>query len=333
MNDSRRLIFLIYPGFQLLDLSGPMAVFAGANRALGRTVYELVVAAEAPGPISSSSGLDVIAGAGFNEIRESLAPRDSLIAIGGEIAEIDRAISDSAIIDLLASEAGRAERLASVCTGAFLLAEAGCLAGARVTTHWWDAQKLADRFSDLCVDPDAIFIQSGRIWSSAGVTAGIDLALALVERDHGRKTALTIARHLVVPRMRPGGQSQYSAELEAQAVADQRLTRLVEAVRAEPQASWSVEEMADRLAVTRRTLTRLCRSKLDLSPAALVERLRLDQARQALVETDKPLEHIAEDSGFTSLQRMDRAFARRLGIAPREFRTRFTSPFSKESAS
>lgn len=330
MSTQRRISFLIYPGFQLLDLSGPLAVFAGANRALRRTVYENQAVATLIGPVASSSGLDVVAQARFADVSDTLSDEDTLIAVGGEIDEIDRAIHEGGLVGLLRADAGRAERLASICTGAFLLAEAGCLQDHRVTTHWWDAKTLMQRFADLAVEDDAIFIQSGRIWSSAGVTAGIDLALALVERDHGRDIALTIARHLVVPRMRPGGQSQYSSELAQQARSGQRLAGLVQSIRATPNADWSVEAMTETLGLARRTLTRLCREELDTSPAALVERLRLDAARAALVETDLPLERIAEQAGFSSLQRMDKVFARRLGVAPRSFRTRFRSPFAKE---
>lgn len=333
MIDQKKICFLIYDGFQLLDLTGPLAVFAGANRALGRAVYRLDVAAEAAGPVISSAALSVMATHSLEQADADLSSTDTLFAIGGEAPELDLALAQGSIVQLLKTASGIVPRLASVCTGAFFLAEAGCLAGHRVATHWWSARRLARRYPELTVDDDAIFIQSGHVWTSAGVTAGIDLALAIVEADHGRETALTIARHLVVPRIRPGGQSQYSAELKLQGEHETRLAMLVQRVRAKPEAAWTVDDLAEEIGVSRRTLSRICRDALDLSPAALVEKIRLDAARRDLVETDDPVERIAERSGFGSAQRMDRVFGRRLGVPPSGFRARFRSPFAQEMLS
>lgn len=302
-----------------------MSVFAGANRALGREVYALRVLAGKAGPVTSSAGLAVEADDDFSC---ALPDGHTLLAIGGEVPEIDRALEDTQLTARVKSSMPQASRVGSVCTGAFILAASGILDGHRVTTHWWDSQKLASRHPGVAVDPDAIYIRSGKIWTSAGVTAGIDLALTLVELDHGRETALTIARHLVVPRMRSGGQSQFSTELDLQMHPGTRLGKLVEAIRRTPSQHWSVDTMSETAGISRRTLSRLCREALGISPAALVERLRIDTARRALVETDQPVTLIADTAGFGSCQRLDRAFARQLGVSPVRFRERFRSPHS-----
>jgi len=325
MSSSQTIAFLIYPGFQLLDLAGPMSVFAGANRALGMDAYSLRVLSSEVGPVLSSAGLAVMADESYSS---ALPDGHTLLAIGGELPEIDRALEDIQLTARVKSSLSQASRVGSVCTGAFILAAAGVLDRHRVTTHWWDSQKLASRHPDITVDTDAIYIQSGKIWTSAGVTAGIDLALALVELDHGRDIALTIARHLVVPRMRSGGQSQFSTELDLQMRPGTRLGKLCEAIRRAPSQPWSVDAMSETAGVSRRTLSRLCREELNISPAALVERLRIDTARRALVETDRPVTLIAEEAGFGSCQRLDRAFARQLGVSPVRFRERFRSPYS-----
>ncbi|MBO6795883.1 helix-turn-helix domain-containing protein [Maricaulis sp.] len=325
MSSSQTIAFLIYPGFQLLDLAGPVSVFAGANRALGRDAYALRILSGKVGPVTSSAGLAVEADGDYSC---ALPEGHTLLAIGGEVPEIDLALEDVQLTARVKSSLSQASRVGSVCTGAFILAAADILAGHRVTTHWWDSQKLANRHPDIAVDTDAIYIQSGKIWTSAGVTAGIDLALALVELDHGRDIALTIARHLVVPRMRSGGQSQFSTELDLQMRPGTRLGKLCEAIRRAPSLAWSVDTMSETAGISRRTLSRLCREELNISPAALVERLRIDTARRALVETDQSVTLIANEAGFGSCQRLDRAFARQLGVSPVRFRERFRSPYS-----
>ena len=325
MSSFQTIAFLIYPGFQLLDLAGPVSVFAGANRALRREAYALRVLASQAGPVTSSAGLDVVADATYTA---TLPVGHTLLAIGGEVPQIDLALTDGRLVACVQASLVGASRIGSVCTGAFILAAADALDGHRVTTHWWDSQKLATRYPKVTVDSDAVYLQSGKIWTSAGVTAGIDLALALVERDHGRDIALTIARHLVVPRIRSGGQSQFSTELDLQTRADTRLGKLCEAIRQSPAGSWSVERMSETTGISRRTLSRLCREELDMTPAGLVERIRLDAARRALVETDQPVTLIADTAGFGSCQRLDRAFARQVGVSPVRFRERFRSPYS-----
>jgi transcriptional regulator GlxA family with amidase domain len=323
MTEPHSLAFLIYPGFQLLDLAGPMSVFAGANRALGHNAYELRVLAEHVGPVHSSAGLSVHADGSW---QDTLPVVHTLLAIGGELPEIDTALMSGALPDRVRRSRDAGMRTGSVCTGSFILAAAGILDGHRATTHWWNSQELAARHPAIEVDADAIHIQSGNIWTSAGVTAGIDLALAMVEADHGRALALTIARHLVVPRMRSGGQSQFSTELDLQTEPGTRLARLGQAIRQSPASRWTVEDMSEYANTSRRTLARLCRGELGLSPAGLVERIRLDAARRALVETDWSITLIADRSGFGSCQRLERAFSRQLGVSPVRFRDRFRTP-------
>lgn len=323
MTESHSIAFLIYPGFQILDLAGPMSVFAGANRALGHDSYRLRVLAENAGPVPSSAGMQVHADGTW---RDRLSEPHSMLAIGGELPEIEAALTTGALIERVRRSHDAGMRTGSVCTGAFILAAAGVLNGHRATTHWWNSQELAARYPAVQVDADAIHIQSGSIWTSAGVTAGIDLALALVEADHGRELALMIARHLVVPRLRSGGQSQFSTELDLQAEPGTRLAKLGQAIRQSPASRWTVEDMSEYARTSRRTLSRLCRGELGLSPAGLVERIRLDAARRALVETDWPITLIADRSGFGSCLRLERAFSRQLGVSPVRFRDRFRSP-------
>ncbi|MEC9249227.1 MAG: GlxA family transcriptional regulator [Pseudomonadota bacterium] len=323
MTQSHTLAFLVYPGFQLLDLAGPMSVFAGANRALGHDAYALRVLGEQAGPVRASAGIHVHADDNW---QATLPDVHTVLAIGGELPEIELALASGQLIDRVRRSNASGMRTGSVCTGSFILAAAGVLDGHRATTHWWNSQALAARYPAIEVDADAIHIQSGNIWTSAGVTAGIDLALAMVEADHGRALALTIARHLVVPRMRSGGQSQFSTELDLQEHPDTRLGKLGKAIRQSPASAWTVDEMSARAHTSRRTLTRLCRGQLGLSPAGLVERIRLDAARRALVETDWPITLIAERSGFGSCQRLERAFSRQLGVSPVRFRDRFRTP-------
>lgn len=331
METPHTLTFLVYPGFQLLDLTGPLAMFAGANRQAGRTLYDIQVAALQAGAVESSAGLPVVAGTSLGAAAARIDASVTAILAGGEAPGIRAALEDPEVGRFVESAFDRAGRVASVCSGAFLLARWGDLAGCRVTTHWRSADRLQRHFPDLAVEPDAIFIREGRVWTSAGVTAGIDMALAMIETDHDRGLALAVARETVVARMRSGGQAQYSADLAAQAADDRRLARLADTIRREPARDWSVAAMCDALAVSPRTLSRLCRREMSTSPAAFVERVRIDHARLLLVETGRRIDAIARVSGFGTHQRMDRAFMRQLGVTPSEYRARFSSPLTKKA--
>lgn len=331
MTSPQRICFVIYDGFELLDLTGPFTVLSAAARKDPEKRFELCVAARETGQIRSANGLTVMAEHRLNDLAQSEQGVHSLVCVGGDQPQIGAAIADKTFTRSIAEAGQRAQRRISVCSGTFFLAASGLARQRRVTTHWRAAQRLARAFPDLSVDSDALYVQDGPVWTSAGVTAGIDLTLTLVEQDFGREAALAIARNILVPRIRSGGQSQYSAELAAQDEGETRLARLFSAVRREPEADWQIDNLCELLHVSRRTLTRLCQSETGLSPAQLVERLRLDRARSHLVETDAPLGQIARRSGFATLQRMERAFQRQMSTTPREFRARFRSPYAQES--
>ena len=210
-----------------------------------------------------------------------------------------------------------------MCSGAFFLAAAGVLDGRRAATHWRAVEALRRFRPEVDVDADAIYVRDGNVWTSAGVTAGIDLALALLEADRGRDIALSVARAHVVFRIRPGGQSQFSVPLDAGGIRDRRLARLAERIEQRPRDDWRTDMLATEAGVSLRSLSRLFRKELNASPSAFVERIRIDRARRALLETNAPVETIAIDCGFGSLRRMDRAFTRVIATTPTEFRSRF----------
>jgi transcriptional regulator GlxA family with amidase domain len=319
----RSIIMLAYEGIQILDVTGPLQMFAGVNDEVGASAYHIEIAAAEAGPFAASSGLRICADLALADIDTAKLERtDTLLAAGGD-AGLRAALADGRITDILARAKGHVRRIASVCSGAFFLAAAGLLDGRRAATHWDAIARLRRFRPQVEVDGDAIHICDGDLWTSAGVTAGIDLALAMIEEDFGRDMALAIARRHVVYRIRTGGQSQFSAELAGQSAADRRIARVAESVLAEPSADWNVERLAHAGGLSLRTLSRLCRRELQASPAAFVERVRIDAARKALIETGASIEDIACQCGFGSLRRMDRAFARTLSVSPSEFRNLF----------
>lgn len=333
MTVTRRFLCLVFPGFQLLDLSGPVAMYAAANHLSGRPLYALNTVATRAGLVPSSAGLGVHADMDVATALDRVDAATTLLVAGGEAEGLREALQDTRLGDLIDHGFARAERLCSVCSGTFLLAARGHLAGHRVTTHWRSAGLLQRLHRDIEVDADAIHVRDGRVWTSAGVTAGIDLALAVIEHDHGRQLALDVARQNVVQRVRAGGQVQYSADLAGLGAGDRRLARLVETVRNAPDRDWTVETLCAAIAVSPRTLSRLCRAELGLSPAVLVERVRIDAARSLLVSTRRRIDAIAAAAGFGTHQRMDRSFMRRLGVSPRDFRARFASPLTEDTLS
>jgi len=327
----RHFSFVVFPGFELLDLTGPYSVLSAAAETAPHHHWKVCIAAAEPGVVQSAQGLSILADYHLSEL--AACGLDTLICVGGDPDPVQTALADQAFIGQIRNAGLRAQRCVSICSGTFFLAEAGLAQNRRVTSHWRAVTTLAKRYPDLSVEPDAIYVQDGPVWSSAGVTAGLDLALALVEAEMGRDPALRIARNLLIPRIRSGGQSQYSADLAAQAEGDTRLARLCQAVRQSPEQSWSIDDICERYHLSRRTLTRLCQAELGLPPGLLVERLRLDLARSALVETDASISQIAQHTGFASLQRLERAFQRQMRTSPRAFRARFRSPYAQESLS
>jgi len=320
---TRRVVFVTYPGVTALDLVGPHEVFTAAAQVARRMggeagAYRVEVAAAEPGPLLTTRGLTVVADRSLASIR---GPIDTLIVVGGEGA--GRAAADPALSGWVTRAARRSRRVASVCTGAFVLAAAGVLDGRCATTHWGSCDELARRFPDVTVDPDPIFVRDGNVWTSAGVTAGMDLALALVDDDLGRDIALMTARQLVLFVQRPGGQSQFSAQLGAQVAARDPLRDLQAWIADHPDADHAVERLAARVAMSPRHFARVFREDVGCTPAAYVERVRVEVARRLLETTGLSASDVARAAGFGTPETMRRAFARRIGTSPVEYRDRF----------
>ena len=324
----RRVAILAYPGVQSLDVTGPLEVLDGASRliaASGRPERAYEVRLYAPGgePLSTSSGLTLVPDASL----EGSPPKlDTLIVAGG--AGHRHAAADAALVRWVTRAAARARRTASVCTGAFVLAEAGLLDGRCATTHWSAAAELARRHPDVAVDPEPIFVRDGDVWTSAGVTAGMDLALALVEEDLDRGAALTIARHLVLFLRRPGSQSQFSVTLAAQQPEREPLREIQRQVVETVAGEHSVDAMATRAHMSPRHFARAFRAETGMTPARYVERVRLEAARRRLEETREPIGAVADTCGFGTAETMRRAFLRTLAVGPAEYRRRFQAQLS-----
>jgi transcriptional regulator GlxA family with amidase domain len=324
-----RIVLLAFPNGQLLDIAGPLQMFAGANDELSRRVYRIEIAAPQSGPFATSSGVQLVADISFPQItNKRLARIHTLITVGGEPG-MRQELARGNATDIVSRAIGRVSRIASVCSGTFFLAAAGALDGRRAATHWSEVEALKRFRPAVLVDGDAIHIEDRGIWTSAGVTAGMDLALAMIEADFGRKVALAIARRHVVFRIRPGGQSQFSAELVAQSADNPKLQKLAEKITTHPRADWQTDVLAAEAGVSRRSLSRLFRRGVNVSPADFVERVRTELARRRLLETNDNVEAIAVACGFGSLRRMDRAFARAMSASPTEFRSRFRTNGAK----
>jgi transcriptional regulator GlxA family with amidase domain len=280
--------------------------------------YTLELVASRPGSVTSSSGLSLAVQRTLAAVRGAI---DTLVVAGG--LGTQRALGDRSLVAFVKNAAGRARRTASVCTGAFLLAEAGLLDGRRATTHWNACARLAERYPKVRVESDPIFVRDGRIWSSAGVTAGMDLALALVEQDHGREVALGVARELVLFLKRPGGQAQFSAQLRAQLAEREPLRDLQAFIADHPSADLFVEALAKRVAMSPRHFARVFKQDTGTTPAAAVLAARVEAARRRLEDGDDGLEGVAAACGFGSAEVMRRAFLRTLRVGPAVYRRRF----------
>lgn len=307
---TRRVAFLIFPDFQLLDATGPIAAFEIAGRYRPGT-YSFEVLAPRGGPVASTSAVQLVA--------QPLAdgPFDTIVVAGGEGSRDHPDVP--LLTDWLRREGPRARRVASVCTGSYLLAGAGLLDGKRATTHWNSTDDFARRFPGVKLEADRIFIREGETWTSAGITAGIDLALALIEEDLGAKVARRTAQQLVVHHRRPGGQSQFSALLDSGGVHG-RFAELMDWMRERLDEPLSVEQLADRAAMSPRNFARAFRAETGLTPAKAVERLRLEAARLRVESSSEPIDRVAEAAGFGDPERMRRAFLRAFGQPPQALR-------------
>ena len=321
-NPVRVIDVLAYPAVQLLDVTGPVQVFASANDltavAGGARPYELRVVAQGGENVTASSGV-TLAAAPLTKPGEVL---DTLLVAGGE--GVEAAIENPVLVEWVRQRAAQARRVASVCTGAFILAAAGLLDGRRAATHWKYCAKLAQRFPAVHVEPDPIFVCDGPVWTSAGVTAGIDLALALVEEDLGRSMALAVARYLVVFLKRPGGQAQFSAALTLQA-ADDKFGALHDWINQHLAGDLSLSVLADQAGMSERSFSRHYAEATGQTPARAIERLRVEAAQRLLSETRLPVKRIAQRCGLGSEETMRRSFHRLIDITPQDYRERFGS--------
>lgn len=314
----RTVVVVAFDDGEVLDVTGPISAFAQANLLSARSAYRVRLVA--PGPRTVLSGGVTIETEPIASVR---GPIDTLVTTGG--TGFMAAVGDAELVRHVGRLARRARRVTSVCSGAFLLAAAGVLDGRRATTHWVAAELLAQLHPDITVDADRIYLRDGHVWTSAGVTAGIDLALALVADDLGRALAHDIARWLVLPVQRAGGQSQYSPQLASSAPRSTELVELLAWAGANLDADLSTAALARRAGWGERHLARRFRAEVGTTPAAFVESLRLDAARQLLEATDLGIDAVAGRCGFGRRETMHRAFQRRLGTTPAAYRRAFSA--------
>jgi transcriptional regulator GlxA family with amidase domain len=312
-------VILALPGVQFLDVAGPLDIFAEANAQLGRGAYQLLVAAAEPGAIRSSSGVRLIPDRIIDrDIDETI---DTLLVAGCPNAA--ESPVDDLVVKWLRRRAPRSRRYGSVCSGAFFLAAAGLLDGKRVTTHWAVAERLAVRYPSVIVEPDAIQVRDGKLRTAAGVTAGLDLALSLVEEDLGRPVAMKVASQLVMFFKRPGGQMQFSRKGEAVPAGRGALQELQRWVAANPALDHNVTSLAKRMQLSPRHFARLFKSEVGVTPASWVEESRVCAARKILEVGSEPPKQVALHCGFADADTFRRAFARHVGVTPAEYRKRF----------
>lgn len=311
---SRVVVIVVFDDVTMLDVAGAGEVFAEANRFGGD--YDIKIASVNGCDVATSVGIRM----GVTDSIASIESADTVLVAGSD--SIPSRPIDPALVEAVKSVAGRTRRLGSICTGSFILAQAGLLSGRRATTHWRETRRLARVFPDITVEPDALFVRDGDVFTSAGVSSGIDLALALVEQDHGVDLVRDVARWLVVYLKRAGGQSQFSALIEANPPPQSALRAVTEAIAANPAADHSVKSLAVRASLSTRQLTRLFRSELGMSPAEYVEMIRIDAARAAL-DAGRTVTDTAHLAGFGSTETLRRAFVEHLGVSPKAYRDRF----------
>lgn len=315
--DAPLIVMVTFPGAQILDVTGPVEVFSTAARFLDEVDYRTLVVSSQGGPVAASCGMR-FATTPIDEVGPEI---DTLVIAGG--ADMDAPSHDRHLVDNVDRLAAAARRVTSVCSGAFLLAAAGLLDGRRATTHWKECGMLAEHYPAVTVDPDSIYVRDEHVWTSAGVTAGIDLSLALLAQDHGRKAAATVARQLVVYLRRSGGQSQFSRLLAAQAAETEPIRELLVWIADNLIEDLSVPALADRVHLSERQFRRVFKREVGVSPVDHVETVRLEAACSLLETTEKPIGEIARECGFANPETMNRAFRRRLDTTPSDHRHHF----------
>lgn len=316
----QRIVIFTFDDGQSLDVVGPLEVFTATERSSGRARYTVEVVAPHAGPVRMMSGLGLVATGALAGVR---GPIDTFIVAGGGPRGIRSTVRDADLLAEVVRVAGTARRVASVCSGAFVLAAAGLLDGRRATTHWSACDRLAADFPLVTVERDPIFVRDGHVATSAGVTAGIDLALAFVEEDHGHAVAMAVARQLVVFLKRPGGQAQFSAALATQTTDRDDVSEIQSWMVDHLDENLAVALLAERCAMSPRHFARVFRSATGTTPARYVERLRVEAARRRLEESAVGVDAIARDCGFGSAETMRRSFVRTMRVAPTDYRRRF----------
>jgi transcriptional regulator GlxA family with amidase domain len=316
-----RVAILAFPRVQLLDVIGPTDVFAEAARQLGDPrAYRVQVIGTESDVLKGSSGLRLLVDATVATHRGAI---DTLLVAGSP--HVEEVAANEALQGWLKRQSRQVRRIGSVCSGAFVLAAAGLLRGKKVATHWNAAERLGVLYPDTEVDADAIYIRDGNLYTSAGVTAGMDLALALVEEDHGRELALQVAREMVMFLKRPGGQSQFSAHLAAQTSERSAIREVQDHVLANLRANLSVPALAAAAGMSERNFARVFRAEAGMTPADFVESARIEAARRRVEESDIPLKKLADEVGYANVDGLRRAFMRRLGVSPNDYRRRFAT--------
>ena len=314
-----KLAIVVFDGVQALDVAGPLDVFAEANSFLPEeSRYEISLVGVEPGNVTCSNGMQLGVPCDF---RGYGSASDLLLVAGGP--RVPGYEPKAEFLEWLRNQAQTSRRFGSVCNGVFLLAHAGLLDGRQVTTHWDDVKRLAEQFPRACVRPDKIFVRDGRLFTSAGVTAGIDLCLALVAEDWGHELAVRVAKRLIVYIRREGGQSQYSPYLAVGSDEDSIVGKVFRYVSDHISEALSIEQLADAVSVSRRTFSRIFAKHANATPSVFVEQVRVDHARKLLEETDVPLKTVAFRCGFHSATHMRMIFVRRLDTTPQQYRRRF----------
>ena len=313
----RGVVLVTFATAQILDVTGPLEVFSSASRFLPSVQYRTEVVTTTGGPVRASCGLEFAS----SSIADVAGPIDTLMVAGG--ADMDAAVADSELLVQVRRLASDARRVTSVCSGAFVLAAAGLLDGRRATTHWAECGLLDESYADVTVDLDAIYVHDGNVWTSAGVTAGIDLALALVADDHGHQAAATVARQLVVYLQRSGGQAQFSSLLAGQAADTEPVRDLLSWLRDHLTDDLSVAALARQINLSERQFTRVFKAEVGATAADHVEAVRLDSACRLLETTNRTIEQIAKTCGFGTPETMNRTFRRRLDTTPGDHRHHF----------
>lgn len=320
----RHIVMLAFPDCELIDVTGPMSVFSFANIALKHSgiskepLYDLSVVAEQEGPVRTYSGLSIHADRSYDSLTEGI---DTLLIAGG--LNVDGAMYDEKIQRWLRQLLPYVKRMGSICTGAFVLAESGLLDNRNATTHWLFCERLAKKYKQVRVDPEKIYVRDGNMYTSGGVTSGIDMALNLVEEDWGWDVAAGVARAMLIFMRRPGGQSQFSAYVVNEAKTRKDFRELQAYIVSNPDADLSVEKLAERMSMSPRNFSRIFCHEVGLSPAKFVDRIRLEAARNMILQTDLPVEAVSSRCGYNSSEQMRRSFYRILNVSPNEYRANF----------